>query len=301
MKKIYVIGNFQFLVAKVLRRLPVPHNLKYKYNKLRHKRIEKILLPYFRNAEKRVTKDRYSSKNNGPIWLFWWQGESSMPSIVKQCINSVKRNANGRKVILITKNNLKEYLEVPSRLEELKEKQKIPMAHFSDVIRFNLLKKYGGLWLDATILVTKQISSDYFSDFFTCSGYKDEDYFFVTNGNWCSFLIGGSANHPVFQFMSAFYNDYWNKNDGLVDYFIIDYALKYAWQRNWGNFKEYTETHRSKKNSHIFDLVNKLNHKYDPEEWDKLNQDTEMFKLTYKMHFSKEKNTFYDFIMNIDR
>lgn len=299
-KKKYILERASFFGAKVLKRLPIPHELKYKYNQIRHKKVEKILLPYFKSAEKVVITNNYSHKNDGPIWLFWWQGEDRMPPIVKRCLNSVKRNANGRKVILITKNNLKDYLQLSSRLIKLNETHKIPMAHFSDVIRFNLLKNYGGLWLDATILVTKQISSDYFTNFFTCSGYKSEDYFFVTNGNWCSFLIGGSANHPVFQFMSAFYSDYWNKNDRLVDYFIIDYALKYAWQRNWGDFKTYTETHKKKKNPHMFDLVNKLNQKYDSKEWAKLNQNTEMFKLTYKMHFLQKKNTFYDFIMDID-
>ena len=298
--KEYVIGDFQFLLAKILKRIPISNRIKYKYNELRHKRIENILLPYFRIAEKNVSNQAVQ-KYDGPIWLFWWQGINNMPPIIERCIQSVQENSDGRSVILVTKYNLKKYFKVPDRLIYLRQTNKISMAHFSDVIRFNLLRKYGGLWLDATILVTKKIGSEYFSKFFTCSGYEDKDYFFVTNGNWCSFLIGGGANHPVFQFMSAFYNAYWEKNDGLIDYFIIDYALKYAWQHNLGNFKKYTLAYRDKKNPDLFNLVGLLNHKFNYQKWHKLNQNTEMFKLTYKMHFSKEKNTFYDFIMKMDR
>jgi hypothetical protein len=59
---------------------------------------------------------------------------------------------------------------------------KMTVTHFSDILRFNLLKNNGGLWLDATIFVNKPIPEKYFTPIFTCSGFPDKDYFFVARG-----------------------------------------------------------------------------------------------------------------------
>lgn len=292
----YLIGKAQFLGAKVLRRIPCSHAIVQKYNYLRHKRNEKILLKYCQKAERGIVKSE-TTVNQGPIWLFWWQGEENMPLIIKKCVQSIRKNANGHRVVLITQRNLENYFIPSPRIKLLKDNGRISMAHFSDVIRFNLLRIYGGLWLDATIFVTKPITSEYFSDFFTCSGFPDDDYFFVTQGNWCSFLMGGSANNPVFQFMSKFYTEYWGDNDGLIDYFIIDYALKYAWERNLGNFKSFTLIHKNDYNPHMFYLSKRLNKSFNKREWIKWNKDTSMFKLTYKMHFKNKPETFYKYII----
>lgn len=296
----YSIGKFQFFIAKVLKRIPLPRKFKIFYNTTRHKIIEKKLLPFFEKAESKISYNDTISENNGPIWLFWWQGEQSMPPIVKCCIKAIKSNSCGRKVNLVTQYNINSYLElsdISDRIMYLKNKENITLTFFSDIVRFKLLEKYGGLWLDATILVTDDIDNKYFSDIFTCSGYSDEDYFFVTEGDWCSFLIGGSANNPLFQFMCAFYEAYWEKNDGLVDYFIIDYALKYAWSKNIGGFKDFTIKHKNKINPNLFSLAPLLNNEFDISIWNKLNKNTNMFKLTYKKKFIKNRRTFYKFII----
>ncbi|WP_242367908.1 capsular polysaccharide synthesis protein [Lactobacillus intestinalis] len=293
----YTLGKGQFLLAKILKKTPIPHIVKEKYNCYRHKKIEKFLLPYLQEAQKRVSTQELSS-NDGPIWILWWQGIDQMPLLVRNCIQSVKNNCGSRKVILITKKNLDQYFTPSERIKQLKKVNKIPMAHFSDVIRFNLLKEYGGLWLDATIFVTHKLSSDYFSQFFTCSGYPDEDYFFVTEGNWCSFLMGGSPNHPVFQFMSAFYDLYWKDNDELIDYFIIDYALKYAWKNNLGDFKVFTHNNFKKYNPCLFNLMPLLNRPFNKRTWEKISKNTDLYKLTYKVKLSQKRNTYYNKIIN---
>ena len=264
----YSIGKFQFFIAKVLKRIPLPRKFKIFYNTTRHKIIEKKLLPFFEKAESKISYNDTISENNGPIWLFWWQGEQSMPPIVKCCIKSIKSNSCGRKVNLVTQYNINSYLElsdISDRIMYLKNKENITLTFFSDI--------------------------------FTCSGYSDEDYFFVTEGDWCSFLIGGSANNPLFQFMCAFYEAYWEKNDGLVDYFIIDYALKYAWSKNIGGFKDFTIKHKNKINPNLFSLAPLLNNEFDISIWNKLNKNTNMFKLTYKKKFIKNRRTFYKFII----
>lgn len=38
--------------------------------------------------------------NNGPIWVFWGQGLESAPARVKACVDSIKRNAASRDIIV---------------------------------------------------------------------------------------------------------------------------------------------------------------------------------------------------------
>lgn len=52
------------------------------------------------------------------IWVMWWQGESGMPEIVKMCYNSIKANAGSHPVVLITRENYKDYVKLPEFIEE---------------------------------------------------------------------------------------------------------------------------------------------------------------------------------------
>lgn len=294
-------NEISFIEAKILRRVPLPNYLKVKFNKKRHCRIMKKLLPLFEQSKERVKFGDDRLKNNGPIWIFWWQGKSNMPSIVKDCFISLINNKAEYPVILITKDNFHKYTDISSRIINMLRNGNMTLTHFSDILRFNLLKNNGGLWIDATVFVTKTISPKYFNYIFTCSGFEDKDYFSVTKGNWCGFLIGGSKGNPLFEFMNTFFNVYWNKNNELIDYFLIDYALSYAYEHNIGNLRKYCENNKGKNNPNLFELEKRLNKKYDSNIWKKINEATEMYKLTYKINLKSNENTFYNRIVNAEK
>ena len=85
------------------------------------------------------------------IWVMWWQGESAMPPIVKACYSSIKRAAKDYEVVLITEENWKQYVEIPQYIIDKVDCKKITLTHFSDIVRVALLKRWGGLWIDATV------------------------------------------------------------------------------------------------------------------------------------------------------
>ena len=58
---------------------------------------------------------------NNPIWVYWKQGLDQAPEIVKSCINSIKQNAD-TKVIIITDDNVEQYVKFPSYIIEKLEK-----------------------------------------------------------------------------------------------------------------------------------------------------------------------------------
>lgn len=93
-----------------------------------------------------------SRRVDEPIWVFWWTGEETAPEIVKACIKSIRRNANGHRVIFLSKDNLHDYVTLPDFIEKKHNDGNIGHAHYSDIVRISLLAEYGGVWIDSTVL-----------------------------------------------------------------------------------------------------------------------------------------------------
>lgn len=103
------------------------------------------------------------------IWQYWGQGYSKedVPEVVQRCFDSVDKFSNGYTVIRLCDETLCEYIDLPSFVWDKYNNGALGKAHFSDLVRLALLQTYGGIWLDATILLTaplenKLICGDYF-------------------------------------------------------------------------------------------------------------------------------------------
>nr|WP_057750912.1 capsular polysaccharide synthesis protein [Limosilactobacillus frumenti] len=297
-----VYNRFLLNVAKINRKLNLSVSFRKRFNMMRHKlilnRISSYLLEALHDTD--VIDFKQESENNGPIWVFWWQGKDEMPLIVKKCYKSVLRYAGDRQVILINKRNFRKFTDISNIIIDKEEKGMITLTHFSDILRFNLLKNYGGLWLDATMFVTSEITEKYFSPIFTCSGFPNDDYFFVAKGRWTGFLIGGCKGSEIFVFMDNFFKRYWSRNDYLIDYFLIDYALFFAWKNNLSNFYSFTSKTKKLNNPNLFELSKLLNKPFNLEKYNSILKDTEMYKLSYKKNLSHNENSFYNIIINSD-
>ena len=65
-----------------------------------------------------------------------------MPVLIKACYKQLTSlNDN---VILVTKQNLHEYVDIPREIYYKVESGKLTWAHFSDIIRTTLLAQHGG-------------------------------------------------------------------------------------------------------------------------------------------------------------
>ena len=93
------------------------------------------------------------------IWQLWFQGEDNMPAIVKKCTESVKK-FHEQDVIMLNSDNLVDYVEIPDYIERLYQKGRMCHANYSDIVRLILLAKYGGTWVDSTIMLTDRIPDD---------------------------------------------------------------------------------------------------------------------------------------------
>lgn len=218
------------------------------------------------------------------IWIFWYQGEESMPDIIRMCYNSICRNANGRKVVLLTKDNIDDYVQMPAFIMEKVKKGYITFTHLSDLIRVSLLYKYGGTWMDATLLTTAPIDNSRMNGVFGTVKVHPLSEGTISDYRWTSFYMfcrpGSLAMKCFRDVMFAFLG----KNRGMLDYFFIDYTFELLYQKN-PSFKKIVDGNPYT-NQHIFSCrMNETYHGQFDNEW----ADTHVFKLNRRMVIDKEK------------
>ncbi|OTN89486.1 hypothetical protein A5819_001978 [Enterococcus sp. 7E2_DIV0204] len=296
---IYRLSKSTFIISKTLRKMNVNPFFSRKFNKRRHERNLAYLRNKYSNTIDKyknistVEYDRYS--NNKYIWVLWLQGERMAPAIVQSCIKSIRQNTLDCEVIILSEENLGQYITMSDIIMQKLEDGTITYTHFSDIVRFNLLRSYGGLWMDATLLTVSPLNREYFSSFYTSGPYQDKEFFNVSEGKWTGFLIGGPSNDALFHFMYDFFLTYWENEEKLIDYFLIDYGLEIAYLENIGGLRFFVEN-RGLSNPNLFELAPYLGQEYSEKKFLEMKKDTDLFKLSYKINektIDKTDKTFY--------
>ena len=85
----------------------------------------------------------------------------------------------------------------------------------------------------------------------------------------------------MFRFMDSFFSLYWKENDRLIDYFLIDYAVEFAWRRDLGGFSDDCER-AAGRNPMLFNLRKYLDAPFDQNTWMQLCESTDVFMISYK-------------------
>ncbi|MCG0638143.1 polysaccharide biosynthesis protein [Lactiplantibacillus plantarum] len=285
-----------FLFSKVIRKLKFPIKVNTFFNDFRHKIVLKYIYKDYENIIKKYAgfkDEKYSLKktNKKIIWIFWWQGISNAPVIVKMCIKSVIDNNKAATIIIIDKNNIKKYADLPNYIYEKVASGIISLTQLSDILRWNLLSNYGGLWMDSTLYNIRALPDYCFDNFFTAGPFSnDKEHFNISCGKWTGFFIGGNSDNVFFEYMNEMFLVYWKHSKYLVDYFLIDYFIYIAYQKNIGNLRCLLR-YRKENNICLFDLEKKINRVYD-RNFFKSNKNTFVYKLSYKVKF-KKGNTFF--------
>lgn len=274
-----------FITAKAIRKLRFPIGFNQMFNQYRHaKIISYIEEKYSETIGKYGLLNQDTSINVFPgiVWVIWWQGLDNAPPLVKACINSVQNNSKNYKVIVITEENVKEYTDIPEFIYEKFVEGKISFTHLSDIVRWNVLKNNGGIWMDSTIFVKGELPIEYLQyPLFTNTGFCDPEMFNISNGKWTGFMFGGKKNHVLFQYMCEMYNCYWKIEDSIIDYFLIDYFLNIAHKNNIGGFKFFIDSNKNW-NPCMFDLEQYMNKASIVDEFRINMVDTNCFKLSLK-------------------
>lgn len=196
---------------------------------LKHRIIKNFLIVSFSHVLQKVEKENSYVDNKHYIWVCWWQGDKEMPFLTKMCLKSIRQNCGAADVILISKENFSQYVDIPQHVLDLLMSKKISITNFSDILRFALLAKYGGLWVDSTCLITEPLDSILTYDFYSCKQNRFDDYKYVSKYRWASYFIGGKQN-LLFKAMRDLFYEYTRQNSVFVDYLLLDYFIDLVYE-----------------------------------------------------------------------
>ena len=268
--------------------------------------------PFLEKTASDFLKKDYDYKNleevkNPPVFVMWYQGFDNLPEVVEKCIESVKKNIKNRPLILISRENMAQYVDLPPYIYEKVDSGKISKAFFSDITRAALLYKHGGTWIDSTIFISKEIPENYFEQvFYTPCNMKSEEkndsrYFFRKTKGWnISFQGTKYKNFPLYDYLYNFYLDYLKNYDEPVDYFMTDLMISLFVKHN-ETFKNIIQNQKDN-NSDIFLLAPMMNDVICEKTLKKLSflENTFVHKLTYKKNWKRNidgKQTVYDYVL----
>lgn len=245
--------------------------------------------------------DNVASTGSATIWWCWLQGLDAAPPIVKACYNSLVHGewfkVHGYTVKVIDAKNWREYVELPGYIVEKLEKGRIPAAMFSDLLRVELLIKYGGTWIDSTVLCTggsrlmAQGSRLLDAPLFLFQ-YTKEGSVPVSISNW---FISACRDNEVLMVLREMLYAYWRDYDCVLDYYIFHlfFAMISKEYPEQMAAMPYAQSQRS------LVLLHHWGEKFDQRKWDKLTSQVCFHKLAFRVSDSVKKNkeNYYNYIL----
>ena len=168
---------------------------------------------------------QHSESTEKRIWVMWWQGEGNMPPIVRACWDRLKKVAPCEPVLL-TEETIPEWITLPEYILNKHRMGCITTTHLSDIVRALLLKKYGGLWMDATIWADHIPENIWLEELYTlhAPGMFPE---FISRGDWSPFLLySRMPNHKLLNALYGVFTAYWSEHMCLIDYLFVDFTIR---------------------------------------------------------------------------
>lgn len=232
------------------------------------------------------------------IWWCWLQGIEAAPPIVRVCYNSLVHGElyrfYGYTVKVIDAKNWREYVELPGYIVEKWEKGRIPAAMFSDLLRVELLIKYGGTWIDSTVLYTgfKVNGSRFLEAPLFVFQYTKEGSVPVSISNW---FITARKSNEVLKVLQEMLYAYWRDYDCVLDYYIFHlfFAMISKEYPEQMAAMPYAQSQRS------LVLLHHWGEKFDQRKWDRLTSEVCFHKLAFRVRadIKKDKENYYNYIL----
>lgn len=241
----------------------------------------KFCQSFLKNIVKRIDAEPvvFEGASEYKIWQYWGQGLENAPDLVRACMASVDKFRGDIERVILTEKNIKDYVEIPEYIYDLKSKGIISAAHFSDILRTFLLYKYGGCWIDATVLMTAPIPDEIKNaDFFVLRNKKEEDADCLNNTNY---FISSNGRSVILAKMKRFLETYWKEYGFVLNYFFYAHAMTLFSDSCEENKKEWAEMPYVPYLT-VQQMERELLNKYSKNEFEKLVSNSPIHKLSYK-------------------
>ena len=196
----------------------------------------------YENIEETVIKP--NKINELPIWICWLQGYNLAPNFVKKMIKNVKKNSNGHPVFLIDVDNYMQYCSLPANIVRKYKAGLMPQQQFADILRAGLLSQRGGLWIDASVFITRPIPDDVFNvPVYNIKNIKPNYYrdaVACDSTKWEAYFIASWPKSVTYSFIFECFIRYWEKYNVLIDYFLFSYLAKISREEIAAGISEYS-------------------------------------------------------------
>ena len=225
----------------------------------------------------------------GTIWWCWLQGLEQAPDIVKCCYRSLEKL--GKKVVVLDETNLREYVTLPEYITEKYQKGAICKAHYTDLVRLEILTQRGGTWIDATTWIsgTERI----------LPLLDGEDLFMFRAGNVSEYIlldnwfIHARRRSYILEATRAMLHAYWEKEDDAKHYFIFHFLMTLA----CGYFPEEYDRIPLYSNEPCHVLQYELQRPFAEKRWKQILDMSDVHKLTYKLEDGQRDGTFWEHLL----
>lgn len=269
--------------------IPVSANSQIRRN-IWQNRYKKKIVKYLKISESLQNIEEKSEY----IWILWFQGFENAPEIIQTCYRSVQDYAkrSGKILMTLDESNLFDFVTLPEFIIDKWKLGIIGDAHFSDLCRLSLLSKYGGIWIDSTVLLTGDIDNMILeSDLFVFQA-SPLDISSTKISNW--FIYSKYPNNKIIDSMKLTLLNFWRKNNKIGDYFIFHlfFSLLIESDELKGEFDKCL--YQSNIYPHL--LYKRINKNYNESEYLSIIKMTSIHKLTYK-NLDKKSGTFYQYIL----
>ena len=231
--------------------------------------------------------------DNKRIWVCWLQGEDKAPEVVKICLESIRRHCTDYTVTVVCNDNIAQYADIPDYVYEKHRKGYITNTQFSDLLRLSLLSQNGGIWIDATVFLTKALPKEISeADFFA---FHARTYLYANN--W---LLKAQRGNVLMRNMRKLMFEYWRCENHMLNYFLYHLFFDLMTENDaeskvlWNNVPVMYD-----------DVCYGLEHNFftpfDEALWQKLQAETTIHKLTYKYDKKRDiAGTFLERFLNGD-
>ena len=208
------------------------------------------------------------------IWVCWLQGEDKAPEVVKICLESIRRHCTDYTVTVVCNDNIAQYADIPDYVYEKHRKGYITNTEFSDLLRLSLLSQNGGIWIDATVFLTKALPKEISeADFFA---FHARTYLYAN-----SWLLKSERGNVLMSNMRKLMFEYWRCENHMLNYFLYhlffdlmtetDAESKVLWNKVPVMYDDV-----------CYGLEHNFFTPFDEVLWQKIKEETTIHKLTYK-------------------
>ena len=268
------------------------------FQEIPYQNVEKSIMPFLKIfPEKLSGLNMPCPRKEITVWTCWWQGEEHAPELVRSCLESQRRNLpQGVKHVVITADNYKNYITLPEYILEKVNTGDLSLTTLSDLIRASLLYRYGGFWMDSTLLVCRPLEKSILDYALYTRNLFETQY--CTNAMWSGWFMYSKPGNKLFCFLMESFFYYFSVYDKIKYYFMIDYLIAIA----CNTFQDVESQLKAipYNNEGAQELAKHITEPYDEQKLKIYLKNSSIQKLSYKIAVSesdKTENTFFRYII----